>query len=125
MTHLDTHVVVWLFSKKRWRIPASVQRRIDRDALAVSPAVELELAFMFELGRVSGPPQEVLDGLGPELELAVSDAPFAAVARAATALAWTRDPFDRLIAAQSTVDRATLITADETILANLASATWG
>lgn len=125
MTHLDTHVVVWLFSKKRGRIPASVLRRIDRESLAVSPAVELELAFMFELGRVSGPPQEVLDGLGPELELSVSDAPFAAVARTAAGMAWTRDPFDRLIAAQAAVDRATLVTADDTILANLPGAVWG
>lgn len=124
MTHLDTHVVVWLHSKKHRRIPASVRRRIDRDPLAISPAVELELAFMFELGRVSGPPQEVLDGLGPELELAVSIAPFAAVTRAAAGMAWTRDPFDRLIAAQAVVDRASLVTADDTILANVPSAVW-
>lgn len=124
MTHLDTHVVIWLYSNKRRHIPQSAQRRLDRDALAVSPAVELELAFMHELGRVSGPPSEVLDSLGPELDLAVSDAPFAAVARVAAGMAWTRDPFDRLIAASAVVDRATLLTADDTILANLGVAAW-
>lgn len=125
MTHLDTHVVVWLFSKKHRRIPSSVRRRLDRDALAVSPMVELELALLFELGRVSGPPREVFDSLGPELELTVSSAPFAAVARAAADLAWSRDPFDRLIVGQAAVDRAALLTGDETILANFPAAAWG
>jgi PIN domain nuclease of toxin-antitoxin system len=87
--------------------------------------VEVELAFLFEVGRVSGPPSEVLDDLRANLGLAVSDAPFAAVSRAAVGLTWTRDPFDRLIAAQSIVDRAPLVTADETILGHLPTAVWG
>lgn len=124
MIHLDTHVVVWLFSRKRSRIPGSVQRRIDRERPAVSPMVEVELAFLYEVGTMRSSPQEVLDDLRANLELAISDAPFAAVTRAAVDLSWTRDPFDRLIAAQSLVDRAPLITADETILANVPSAVW-
>jgi PIN domain nuclease of toxin-antitoxin system len=43
----------------------------------------------------------------------------------ATTLSWTRDPFDRLIAAHSIVANSPLITADETILENLPLATWG
>lgn len=124
MIHLDTHVVVWLFSRKRSRIPGSVQRRIDSERPAVSPMVEVELGFLYEVGTMRSSPQEVLDDLRASLELAVSDAPFAAVTRAAVDLAWTRDPFDRLIAAQSLVDRIPLVTADETILANLPSAVW-
>lgn len=124
MTHLDTHVVVWLFSHKHGRIPASVRRRIDRERPAVSPIVEVELGFLYEVGTMRSSPSEVLDDLRASLELVVSDAPFAAVARAAVDLIWTREPFDRLIAAQSLVDRVTLITADETILANVPSAVW-
>jgi PIN domain nuclease of toxin-antitoxin system len=122
--HLDTHVVVWLFSHKPGRIPGSVRRRIDAERPVISPMVEVELGFLFEVGRVSGPPSEVLDDLRASLELTVSDAPFAAVARAALALAWTRDPFDRIIAAQSLVDRAPLATADDTILTHLPTAVW-
>lgn len=124
MIHLDTHVVVWLFSRKGSRIPRPVLRRIDKDRPAVSPMVEVELGLLYEVGKVSGPPGEVFDDLRASLELAVSDAPFAAVSRAAVGLSWTRDPFDRLIAAQSVVDRVPLMTADDTILANLASAVW-
>jgi PIN domain nuclease of toxin-antitoxin system len=40
-------------------------------------------------------------------------------------LTWTRDPFDRMIAAQAVVADAPLLTADETILDNLPLATWG
>ena len=37
---------------------------------------------------------------------------------------WTRDPFDRLIAAQAIVADAPLVTADRTILEHLPLATW-
>lgn len=124
MNHLDTHVVVWLFSNKRGRIPRSVQRRIEEQPVAVSPTVELELAFLFDVGKMRSRPRDVLDDLGASLELAISDAPFTAVARAAADLTWTRDPFDRLIVAQAVVDRASLVTADETMLANLPTAVW-
>lgn len=39
-------------------------------------------------------------------------------------LTWTRDPFDRMIAAQAIVADAPLVTADRTILANLPLAVW-
>lgn len=125
MIHLDTHILVWLYSRRRRRIPAQVHRRLERESVAISPVVEMELAFLFQVGKVSGPPAEVLDDLGASLGLTTSDAPFAAVARAAVALTWTRDPFDRLIVAQSVVDRADLVTADESILANHPGAIWG
>jgi PIN domain nuclease of toxin-antitoxin system len=56
--------------------------------------------------------------------LQVSDASLAELARAATELAWSRDPFDRLIAAHAIVAGAPLVTADQTILKNLSLATW-
>lgn len=46
------------------------------------------------------------------------------VVEAATGISWTRDPFDRLISAHAIVANAPLITADETIRANLPLATW-
>jgi len=44
--------------------------------------------------------------------------------QAANGLSWTRDPFDRMIAAQAIVADAPLVTADRTILGNLPLATW-
>jgi PIN domain nuclease of toxin-antitoxin system len=48
----------------------------------------------------------------------------AALGQAAADLSWTRDPFDRLISAHAIVANAPLITADETIRANLSLAIW-
>jgi PIN domain nuclease of toxin-antitoxin system len=56
--------------------------------------------------------------------LQVADVSTAALAKAATDLSWTRDPFDRLIAAQAIVADSPLITADRTILEHLPLATW-
>ncbi|MGH8884454.1 MAG: hypothetical protein ACRDYX_04640 [Egibacteraceae bacterium] len=74
--HLDTHVLVWLFGRQRDRIPVGAQQRIEFEQLAISPIVELELAYLFEIGKVAAPPQDVLGELVPALELVVSAVPF-------------------------------------------------
>lgn len=124
MIHVDTNVLYWLYGGKPRRIPRSARHLLDRGPIAISPMVELELAYLHEIGRANAPAQQVIDGLAPTLELQVSTAPFAAVVRAATRLTWTRDPFDRIIAAQAVVDGATLLTADTGMLEHLPSARW-
>ena len=42
----------------------------------------------------------------------------------ASSISWTRDPFDRLIAAHASLEAAILLTADETILEALPGAVW-
>lgn len=42
----------------------------------------------------------------------------------ATSLDWTREPFDRIIVAQAIAREASLVTRDQTILANFAGAVW-
>jgi PIN domain nuclease of toxin-antitoxin system len=93
--------------------------------LAVSPVVELELTYLFEIGRVSEPASAPLSALRRTLGLQVADTSLAELVQAAAGLSWTRDPFDRLISAHAIVANAPLITADETILENLPLATWG
>lgn len=67
----------------------------------------------------------MLLALRKSIGLEVEDISFAEVARTAVDLTWTRDPFDRMIAAQAIVADAPLVTADRNILANLPQATWG
>ena len=124
MVHLDTHVLVWLFGQQFDRVPAAVRRRIESESAAISPMVTLELQYLFEVNKVSGPPQEVLDDLSSSLELAISDAPFPNVVAAALDLNWTRDVFDRLICGQAIDDNATLITADRRIRDHFSRAAW-
>ncbi len=54
--HLDTHIVAWLHDGQRQRIPEASQRRLGTEPLAISPMVELEIAYLFEIGWMSYPP---------------------------------------------------------------------
>jgi PIN domain nuclease of toxin-antitoxin system len=121
---IDTQVVAWLFGGQRNRLPAAVQRRISREQLGVSPFVELELEYLYEIGRARSSARSVIDELGTRLELAVVDISAAAICSAALGLTWTRDPFDRLIAAHATVANLPLVTRDVTMLRYLPLAWW-
>lgn len=98
---------------------------MEAQVVAVSPVVELELTYLYEIGRVSEPASAPLSALRRTLGLQVADASLAELVQAATDLSWTRDPFDRLIAAHAIIANAPLVTADETILEHLPLATWG
>jgi PIN domain nuclease of toxin-antitoxin system len=117
-------VVGWLYEGADRRIPAAVRGLIESEEPFVSPIVELELTCLYEVGRVTEPATGPLGALEKMIGLRVSDVSAAALAKAATGLTWTRDPFDRMIAAQAVVADAPLVTADRTILANLPLATW-
>lgn len=91
----------------------------------VSPIVELELTYLFEVGRVTEPASAPLGALRRSIGLQLADVSLEALTQAAVELSWTRDPFDRLIAAHAIVANAPLATADRTILEHLPLATWG
>jgi PIN domain nuclease of toxin-antitoxin system len=76
------------------------------------------------VGRVTEPASAPLAALRRTIGLQVLDIPLASVIGAAKEISWTRDPFDRLIAAQAIVADAPLVTADRTILEHLPQATW-
>jgi PIN domain nuclease of toxin-antitoxin system len=97
---------------------------MEAAVLAVSPIVELELTYLYEIGRVSEPASAPLSALRRALGLQVVDTSLTELVQVAAGLSWTRDPFDRLISAHAIVANAPLITADETIRANLPLATW-
>jgi PIN domain nuclease of toxin-antitoxin system len=122
--HLDTHLVAWLYEARLELIPASVIQLIEQDDLCVSPMVELELEYLFEIGRANVRSQLVVDDLAGRIGLGKSGAPFASIILQARDLSWTRDPFDRIIVATAMVDEATLLTRDRTILDHYSGARW-
>ena len=124
MMHLDTHVVVWLYAGLLDKFPLAAQRRLDQETLAISPMVALELQYLYETKRTTEPSYLVVRDLENRIGLRVAENSFIDVATAAAGLSWTRDPFDRLIAAQAVVENVPLLTADRTIRANLALAVW-
>lgn len=124
MILLDTHVVAWLHAGDTARFPDRARDLLETETLAVSPLVGLELQYLHEIGRTSEPADTVLAALGRTLGLRVVDCSLTELIARATGLDWTRDPFDRLLAAHATVEQAPLLTADRSIRANLRLAVW-
>lgn len=123
--HLDTHVVVWLYAGEHERFPDVLRGRLAEDPLRISPMVRLELTYLQEIGRITVPAARIIDELERAVGLAEDATPFGAVIHAAEALSWTRDPFDRLIAAQALVSFSTLATKDDVLLEALGQhAVW-
>lgn len=126
MIHLDTHVVVWLGIGRIESISAAVLDSIEAEAIAVSPMVEFEMAFLHEIGRLADRPANFLAGLRRSIGLEIDPTPFAEVAELAAGaeFAFTRDPFDRVIAAQATAAGARLATRDRALRDHLDAAFW-
>ena len=124
MIHVDTHVLVWVASGAHHRLPEALVRALPRIPIRYSPMLALELQLLHEIGRLTRPGHEVLERLRARLDLRPSEADFPRVASRATTLDWTRDPFDRLIAASAMVDALPLLTADRRMLASCPVAVW-
>jgi PIN domain nuclease of toxin-antitoxin system len=122
---LDTHVVVVITAEGRKGLPRKVISLLERaDEILVSPAVVLELALLREIGRLNAGPEAFIEVLTKTLLARVCDRSWPAIALEATKLTWTRDPFDRFIAAHATVASARLLTKDSRILEHCSFATW-
>src|SRR5262245_24151105 len=102
--------MVWLYEDPERLIPAPVRDRLNGEPLALSPFVRLELQYLYEVRKISVPAQAIVDDLAPKLEMVLTDPPSAQICQTATALDWTRDPFDRLISAQALTSEITLVT---------------
>jgi PIN domain nuclease of toxin-antitoxin system len=124
--YLDTHVVFWLYAEgARSRLSATAREAIRTAGdVRVSPMVSMELQHLYEIDRIGAMPAVILDELRAMLGLTVCPAAFGAVVQVAERLAWTRDPFDRLIVAQAALHDAPLVTRDATIHEHYARAVW-
>lgn len=124
MILLDTHVVVWLYAGEVEMFPPGVRRLLDASELTVSPIVEVELAYLSEIGRMIASPTDVLGELAGRMGLTVAQISFGQLCAEAVALSWTRDPFDRLQAAHAIAKNMALVTRDTRIRKHLRLATW-
>lgn len=124
VVHLDTHVVCWLYEGRLDLLSAIAAQAIENGRLFVSPAVDLELKLLHEIGRILKGPDAVLSALAREIGLEVDTASFSRVVVVARELIWTRDPFDRLIAAGAMLAGARLVTKDRLICKHCPAALW-
>jgi PIN domain nuclease of toxin-antitoxin system len=124
MIYLDTHVVVWLYEGDLKKFPKKTIALLENEPLFISPAVKLELQFLYEIKRLKEKPEKILNYLGHKIGLVTCALAFLPVIDRACEITWTRDPFDRLIIAQATHQNAPLITKDKTLLRKSKLAIW-
>lgn len=122
--YLDTHVVAWLFAGEHSHLSRSARLAIESHGLLISPAVLLELEYLYETKRTHTAGAAVVDDLRERIGLRVCELGFEAVARAALGQRWTRDPFDRLIVGQAAIQSAPLLTKDRRIRRHYSPAMW-
>ena len=108
----DTHIVVWSYEDPERLIPVAVRQRLDDEELALSPFVQLELQYLYEVEKISVPADTIVNELKPKLEMVLADPPSAAVCQTALTLGWPRDPFDRLISAHAIATETVLVTKE-------------
>jgi len=112
---LDTHIAVALYQGKTGGLSRAALRAVDQEPLSYSPAVLLELELLHEIGRLRLGATAIARHLAENLDIHCAAERFVEVAKAALPLAFTRDPFDRLIVAHAGLIGADLITLDDTI----------
>ena len=116
---LDTHIWVWIKAGEEHRIPSPVRRRVSRDSssLYLSAVSVMEISIKQTLGKI-----RLGVAAGELVDRILSQGVIPLPVRIDHALAigelplHHRDPFDRALIAQATVDGLTLVTADPRIL---------
>jgi PIN domain nuclease of toxin-antitoxin system len=123
--YLDTHVVAWLYEGLIEKLSSPARQAIEDSTLLFSPMVELELQYLHEIGRLTVPPDTLINTLTEEIGLGRTEIPLHPIIAIAKTLTWTRDVFDRLIVATAmATQEARLITRDANIRQHSAVAIW-
>lgn len=114
---LDTHILVWWVAGNR-KLPKSLRDRIAaaESDVSISAATFWELAIKIRLGRIDIDLEELHAATSADgfTELSVQ---IAHTLRLRTLPDHHKDPFDRLLIAQSIVEGRRLVTRDDSILA--------
>lgn len=121
---IDTHIAIWLFDGEFDRLPDKAQDVLRSNSTAISPIAELELNYLYEIGRLKPRPDQIISTLASHIGLQITQTSLNQVCRRAVDLTWTRDPFDRMQAAQALLTNSPFVTKDPTILDNLELAVW-
>lgn len=124
MIYLDTHVIVWLYAGLTEKLSPKAIELIEDNDIRISPIVKLELSYLQEIERIKPSAQEIIRHLQTQIGLSICDTPFEEIVNKALHFNWTRDPFDRLIAANAVCAHMRLVTKDETIRKHVKLAVW-
>jgi len=110
---LDTHFLLWI---------ALDVPRVDEfpwleryRPWGVSPVSFLEVQFLSEVGKIEAKTDEFMEAVGRDARFVIDEVPLVPLIEKAVRLSWTRDPFDRLLAAHSEARGTPLCTLDRTL----------
>ena len=115
MILLDTNAVIWLLTSH----PRAAPLLVGRQPLALSPVSLLELRFLEEVGRIQLTPDTTVAALIDDPRWRHDNPSSRALFEAALPVAWTRDPFDRLLVAHARYRDWPLATGDRRLIAQL------
>lgn len=125
MIYLDTNVVVWLSSGNFKLISDKAISLIQSNhKLLISPMVELELQYLFEIKRITAESEKIIHQLREAIGLEVCQQAFPAIIQKSKKLNWTRDPFDRMITATAMIQNSKLISSDKNIAKHYEHVIW-
>lgn len=110
---LDTHLLLWALSKPS-KLSAATRKRIIAAEVYVSAASIWEISIKSGAGKLSADPDRVLAAIEPAgfILLPISSEHAAKVAQLPLL---HKDPFDRMLVAQASVEPMLLLTNDEVL----------
>jgi len=115
---LDTHIFIWATTDDARLSPLARDLMLAATEVYVSAASIWEISIKSRLGKIDADPDVMVRAIATSgfRELPVSAAHAAQIARLPHA-ADHKDPFDRLLVAQSMVEPLVLLTADPKVVA--------
>jgi PIN domain nuclease of toxin-antitoxin system len=112
---LDTHFLLWIVTGAE-RLLAFPW--LDRyRPWGISPVSLLEIQFLAEVGRLSVDGPAFMEAVRQDARFVVDEVALVALIDKALSLSWTRDPFDRLLAAHSEARRVSFCSLDRRVRA--------
>lgn len=118
MIYIDTHIAVWLFAGQVEKLSEQAKNLLNENEIQVSPIVRLELQYLNEIKRITVSANDIITDLSNSIGLKVCDKNFNNVINSSMDITWTRDPFDRIIVGNASLNDDYLVTKDQTILEN-------
>lgn len=115
MILLDTSAIIWIHQRHR-RVRPLLHAK---ERMYASPVSLLELRLLVDLGRIKLAPRATVSELFDGQSFLIDEPPALAWFSLAAELSWSRDPFDRLLAAHALLQKWRLATADGVLLENL------
>ncbi|MEA2345493.1 MAG: hypothetical protein QOF63_3662 [Thermoanaerobaculia bacterium] len=116
---IDTHCWLWAITSPERLKPLAMDLIESKDNTVVFSAVSaIEIAVKFSIGklRLPEPPEAFVGSRMASLAMAPLPIQINHALRVGLLPLLHRDPFDRLLVAQSQIERLPLMTADETIV---------